>query len=415
MIGKYALAQSVRGVLIAAVAGLAGGAALAGPVTTAPDVIKPLPNVQRSGNIFHAAVCSAAPAAGHARCHARVVTDGNGVALMRAAAPNVTPSGLSPASLQSAYKITPPAGGVPSAASPIIAIVDAYGYPNAEADLAVYRSTFGLPPCTTANGCFAKFNQRGQQSSYPALNVGWAQETALDLDMASAMCPTCRIILVEGNTASLADLATAVNTAASLGALVISNSYGGGESGSTTYEPAYNHPGVAITVSSGDSGFGVQFPASSPHVTAVGGTRLVADASARGWSETAWTGAGSGCSTVYAKPSWQTDPGCTRRTVADVSAIADPATGVAVYGPVTRKTAGWQVYGGTSVAAPIIGAIYAANGPPVTAGSVYANRSALFDVTSGSNGTCSGSYLCTAGVGYDGPTGLGTPNGLTAF
>ena len=348
----------------------------------------------------HIRVCDT----GEVRCHARVVVDPRGKPAV-----NALPAGLGPAELRDAYKIT----GTGSS-STIIAIVDAFGYPNAEADLATYRSTFGLPPCTTANGCFRKVDQRGG-TAFPRLDVGWAQETALDLDMASAICPSCKLLLVEGDTNSFANLAAAVNTAAALGAHVISNSYGGGESGSNGVEPAYNHPGVAITASSGDSGFGVEFPASSPHVIAVGGTSLRTAANARGWTETAWAGAGSGCSTVYAKPAWQTDAGCARRSIADVSAVADPNTGVAVFGPASRSRSAFLVFGGTSVAAPVIGAVYGVNGGAISFGSdPYAHTGALFDVTSGSNGNC-GNYLCTASAGYDGPTGLGTPNGVTAF
>jgi subtilase family serine protease len=320
-------------------------------------------------------------------------------------------SGYSPSSLRSAYKVT--ATGSPST---IVAIVDAYGYTNAERDLGVYRAQYGLPTCTTANGCFKKLNQNGVQGSYPAQNTGWSQETALDLDMASAMCPGCKIYLIEATNTSYSNLGTAENTAARLGAHAISNSYGGGEQGSTSYESAYNHPGVAVTVSSGDDGYGVQFPASSPHVTAVGGTHLVTASNSRGWTETVWSGAGSGCSSVYAKPTWQHDGGCSRRMVADVSAVADPNTGVSVYGPVNSRSSGWLVFGGTSVAAPLIAGAYGANGGAVNYGSdPYANTGSLFDVTSGSNGSCGGSYLCTGVVGYDGPTGLGTPNGTAAF
>jgi subtilase family serine protease len=294
--------------------------------------------------------------------------------------------------------------------------VDAYGYNNAESDLAVYRSKFGLPACTTANGCFRKVNQNGVQGNYPRQNTGWAQETALDLDMVSAMCPNCKILLVEASSASYLALATAENTAANLGAHAISNSYGGGESGSQGYEPAYNHPGVAITVSSGDSGYGVQFPASSPHVTAVGGTSLTQAANARGWSETVWSGAGSGCSAAYAKPTWQTDGLCGMRTVADVSAVADPNTGVAAYAPVYANISGWVVFGGTSVAAPLIAGIYGVNAGSVNYGqNPYQNQTVLFDVTAGSNGSCGGTYLCSGAVGYDGPSGLGTPDGSGGF
>ncbi len=366
--------------------------------------------VRRSGNVFHKAVCG--PVAGHAaRCHARVVTDAAGRLLSEKAAPAAGPSGYSPANLRNAYKVT-----ATGSATTVIAIVDAYGYTNAEADLATYRAQFGLPACTTANGCFRKLNQSGQQGNYPAQNTGWAQESALDLDMASAMCPNCKIYLIEATSSSFSNLAAAENTAAAQGAHAISNSYGGGESGSQGYESAYNHPGVAVTVSSGDDGYGVEFPASSPHVTAVGGTHLVTASNSRGWTETVWSDAGSGCSRVYAKPSWQHDSGCTRRTVADVSAVADPATGVAVYGPVNSRSSGWLVFGGTSVAAPLIAGVYGANGGAVSYGSnPYAQTSLLFDVTSGSNGSCGGSYLCTGKVGYDGPSGLGTPDGTGAF
>ncbi|MBA3811048.1 MAG: S53 family peptidase, partial [Caulobacteraceae bacterium] len=320
-------------------------------------------------------------------------------------------SGYGPADLRSAYNVT----GSGSSGT-IVAIVDAFGYKKAESDLAVYRSTYGLPACTTANGCFTKYNQKGRKKNYPPDNTGWAQETALDLDMASAMCPGCTIILVEGNSNTFGNLAAAVNTAATKGAHVISNSYGGGESGSTTYEPSYNHPGVAVTASTGDSGYGPQFPATSNHVVAVGGTRLVTGGDARGWTETVWPGTGSGCSIFYAKPAWQTDPSCALRMEADVSAVADPATGVAVYGPTGGGGSGWLVFGGTSVSAPLVGGVYGVNGGPVTYGSdPYSHTSALYDVTSGSNGTCPFFYWCNAVVGYDGPTGLGTPNGVTAF
>jgi hypothetical protein len=308
------------------------------------------------------------------------------------------------------------ASGEPGA-DQTIAIVDAYDDPNAESDLGVYRSQFGLPPCTAANGCFSKVNQTGG-TSYPRGDAGWAQEISLDLDMASAICPNCKILLVEATSNSFANLGGAVDYAAAH-ANVVSNSYGGSEFSletSSAYNGHYNHPGVAITASSGDSGYGVQFPAASQYVTAVGGTSLARDSSARGWSETVWSGAGSGCSTYVPKPAWQTDGDCSRRTVADVSADADPNTGVSVYD--TYRTGGWLVFGGTSVAAPIIASVYAlaGNAGSVTYGSFpYSRSSALYDVRSGSNGSCGGSYLCTAGPGFDGPTGLGTPNGSGAF
>jgi len=365
------------------------------------------PGVMQSGNVFHKNVCMQ-PAPGHAACHAHIVTDPNGNAIANAHAPV---GGFGPADLRSAYKVTKK-----GASTTLIAIVDAFGYTNAESDLATYRANFGLPVCNVANNCFHKYNQSGVEGSYPAQNIGWAQESALDLDMASAMCWKCKLILVEATTNSFANLAASVVTAHTKGAHVISNSYGGGEGGTTGVEGSYNFANTAVTASTGDSGFGAQFPATSPHVIAVGGTHLIHDGSARGWAETTWSGAGSGCSAVYSKPVWQTDPLCPNRMEADVSAVADPATGVAVFGPNNSGVGTWLIFGGTSVSAPLVGGIYGVNGGTVKYGrNPYKHIPNLFDVTSGSNGTCGGTYFCTAGPGYDGPTGLGTPNGIKAF
>ncbi|MEU1628578.1 S53 family peptidase [Streptomyces sp. NPDC020096] len=365
-----------------------------------------------------ARACAIPTTRGAMACNALHVTSVSEHINAKGVTPNATPSGYGPSDLLSAYKL-PPGGGT----GQTVAIVDAYNDPNAESDLATYRSQYGLPACTTANGCFKKVDENGG-TSYPRNSTGWAGEISLDLDMVSAIAPNAHIILVEAKTANMTDLGTSVNTAVKLGAKSVSNSYGGSESSSdATYDSSYfNHPGVAITVSSGDSGYGVQYPAASKYVTAVGGTALKRDSSSRGWSESVWStssteGAGSGCSAYDAKPTWQTDGGCARRTVADVSAVADPATGVAVYQ--TYGGSGWTVYGGTSVASPIIASVYADAGTP-SSGSypssfLYAHTGSLNDVTTGSTTTCSPAYLCTAEVGYDGPTGWGTPNGLTAF
>ncbi len=292
--------------------------------------------------------------------------------------------------------------------------MDAFDDPTAEQDLAQYRSFYGLPACTAASGCFRKVNQTGGTLP-PAPSPDWALEISLDLDMVSAVCPNCKILLVEATTNLDNDLYAAEDTAARLGADAISNSWGGDESSDETANDVhFNHPGIAITTSSGDSGFGVSYPAASPFLTAVGGTALTrAAGTARGWTESAWDGAGSGCSAFEAKPAFQTDPGCARRTVADVSAVADPDTGVNVlFGGM------WLTVGGTSASSPIIASVYALAGNTASANGAalpYANPGALFDVTSGSNGTCSPSYLCTGLAGYDGPTGLGTPNGAGAF
>ncbi|WP_377273101.1 carboxypeptidase regulatory-like domain-containing protein [Peterkaempfera sp. SMS 1(5)a] len=339
-----------------------------------------------------------------------------------------TPHGLTPGDLVSAYNL-PKDGG----AGATIAIVDAYDNPNAAADLAVYRAQFGLPPLKP--GQFTKVNQRGLQRDYPTADEGWSAEISLDLDMVSAVAPQADIVLVEADSADFDSLGQSVNEAVALGANYVSNSYGSGysaiagsgESPDTVQlsKKYYDHPGAAIVASSGDDNYGVSYPASSPYVTSVGGTSLVRDPStARGWSESTWNsgshGPGSGCSLIQPKPAFQKDTGCAQRTVADVSAVADPATGVAVYDTYgSHYGTGWVQYGGTSASSPIIAATYALAGSIPDGGEPnsypYAHPGSLNDVTSGSNGTCQPVYLCQAGPGYDGPTGLGTPNGTAAF
>lgn len=369
----------------------------------------------RAGAAYRDA-CPAATA-GHARCFARFATtpalDGASAPISVAASGSAA-SGYGPADLRSAYSLPSTTRG----AGQTVAIVAAYDHPDAESDLAHYRKFYGLPSCTSASGCFRKVNQRGGGAPPPA-DAGWAQEISLDLDMVSAVCPRCHLLLVEADSSSLANLGAAVNRAAAMGAKVISNSYGAPEStGLSRFNAAFNHPGHVLTAASGDSGFGLSFPASSQYVTAVGGTRLTRTSSGRGWNESVWRGAGSGCSRVFPKPSWQSDQGCAMRTVADVSAVADPATGVAMYHTFGVRGGPWFKAGGTSVSTPIIAGVYALAG---NAGSVrygsfpYGHAGSLHDVTTGANGSCGGSYLCTAMRGYDGPSGLGTPNGSGAF
>ncbi|MGW0209429.1 putative Ig domain-containing protein [Streptomyces sp. NPDC003233] len=354
---------------------------------------------------------------GHASCFAQRRTDIK--QRLASAVAAAAPSGLSPANLHSAYNLPTAAGS-----GMTVGIVDAYNDPNAESDLATYRSTYGLSSCTKANGCFKQVSQTGSTTSLPTNDTGWAGEEMLDIDMVSAVCPNCSIILVEANSASMADLGAAENEAVALGAKFVSNSWGGSESSSQTSDDTsyFKHPGVAITVSSGDSAYGAEYPATSQYVTAVGGTALTTASNSRGWSESVWhtnstEGTGSGCSAYDPKPSWQTDTGCAKRMEADVSAVADPATGVAVYD--TYGGTGWAVYGGTSASSPIIASVYALAGTPgasdYPAKYPYQHTGNLYDVTSGNNGSCSPSYFCTAGTGYDGPTGWGTPNGTAAF
>jgi subtilase family serine protease len=367
------------------------------------------------GHHDYAAAC-AHPKPGHMSCLALVRTNvkphvRSGVHI------NAIPSGVGygPSQLQSAYVLPSSTAG----SGQTVAIIDSYNDPNAASDLATYRSSAGLPACGT--GCFSVVNQNGAASPLPqsAGTTGWDVEESLDIDMVSAICPLCHIILVEANSPTTQNLGTAVNSAVSLGAKFVSNSYGGSESSSdpTFDSEFYNHSGVAVTASAGDSGFGVEYPAASQFVTAVGGTSLNTASNSRGWSETVWNGTGSGCSADDAKPTWQKDTGCSRRTNNDVSAVADPNTGVAVYD--TFSQGGWLEVGGTSASSPIIASVFALAGTPA-AGTYpssypYSHTANLFDVTSGSNGSCSPAYLCTGEVGYDGPTGLGTPDGTAAF
>jgi subtilase family serine protease len=407
--------RSLRRLTISAA--LLGGLTLAAPAAASASSSRP--------------VCPGPAAHGAAKCFAHVVTDAHGNPLAHA----TTPSGYGPAQFHGAYNLptSPPA----SAPAQTIAIVDAYDDPTAASDLARYNSTYGipsLPTCaspTSPGACFAKVNQNGVMGSYPSANSGWALEIALDVETAHEICQTCKIVLVEASSASGSALDTAEATAAKLGATEISNSWGTGSeysgevSESNTY---FNHPGVAVTVASGDSGYNAfGFPSASPDVIAVGGTTLKLT-SGNGWlSESGWSGAGSGCSTLMPAPSWQASlgdwslTGCgSNRGVADVAADADPNTGAAVYDSTRYQGyAGWFQVGGTSLASPLVAATYALAGNAAQyaypAQFTYANAAQLHDVTSGpKTGNCS-TIMCSPAASYDGPTGLGTPNGLGAF
>ncbi|HWD82873.1 MAG TPA: S53 family peptidase [Kribbella sp.] len=362
----------------------------------------------------HAAkVCSATTAAHTAVCNAIKLVNDKGVAPASTTPPS---TGLTPAQLQDAYKLT----GL-KASGRTVAIVDAYGYPNLERDLKVYRTQFGLGDCTTASGCLKVIDQNGG-TALPRFNAGWAGEQALDVDAVSAAAPDAKIIVVQAKSASFADLGAAVQTAAKQpGVVAISNSYGGGDADDATYGAYYNHPGIAVTASTGDNGYqGGSYPASSSYTTAVGGTSLVAASNTRGWSESVWSGAGSGCSTYNTALSAASsfDTGCSKRAMADVSAAADPGKGgMAIYYPTSKTASTWAQFGGTSEAAPIIAAVYALSGNTTGYANAlpYGHASSLFDVTSGSNGSCPTTQWCNARTGWDGPTGLGTPNGAGAF
>jgi subtilase family serine protease len=335
----------------------------------------------------------------------------------RANAATTTQPSLTPADIVSAYKL--PA----SSNHPTVAIVDAFDNPKAESNLKTYRAKYHLPACTTANGCFRKVNQRGQASPLPEGDPGWGVEISLDLDAVSSACPDCHVLLVEGDEPDIDSLGIAENTAVRLGAAVVSNSYGMTEfNGMSAYgNRYYKHPGTAIVVSTGDFGFEIpNFPAVLSTSIAVGGTSLTkAPGTTRGWTEQAWEFADSGCSGYVAKPAWQHDAHCLTRTVADVSAVADPDSGFIVYDTYGLGSDGGYIQvGGTSLSAPLIAGMIGRAGNASTlsnASYIYAHTASIFDVKGGSNGFCGHDYLCTGVKGYDGPTGVGTPNGLGAL
>ncbi|HEY2443962.1 MAG TPA: ricin-type beta-trefoil lectin domain protein [Streptosporangiaceae bacterium] len=372
-------------------------------------------------------VCPTPAKAGVAECMSLIRTD---TRHRLGVTPGQAEPGYAPADLQSAYNLT--AASASGGTGETVAVVDAFDDPVAASDLAVYRAQYGLPACSisTGAGCVTKVNEQGAASPLPQPNKAWAAEISLDLDMVSAICPNCHLLLVEATTNSLTDLGTSDDTAVHSGALFVSDSWNAGEfPGENLYDNTYyNHPGVAITVSADDSGYGTGWPASAQYVTSVGGTTLTQDTGVpRGWDETAWPNAASGCSGADQKPSWQaaddTAPdGCLNRTENDVAAVASPNPGVATY-DTYQQSAGWSVAGGTSVSTPIIASVYALAGNPTPgtypASYPYQASSAadLYDITVGSNGACEPArqYLCNAGPGFDGPTGMGTPDGTGAF
>jgi hypothetical protein len=349
------------------------------------------------------------------------------------------PGFLTPEELHAAYALPDESE---AGATQTIAVVDAFDDPTAEADLAVYDKQFGLGECTTANGCFKKINQNGKASPLPEVEGGWGTEISIDVQMARAICNNCHIVLVETNSEEFSDLGAGVNAAVAAGATVVSNSYGGPEQpGYTSLASAdYNHPGLVIAASSGDCGYlnkackgdgqKANFPADSPDVVAVGGTSLTESAGV--WTSTVWNEGGSGCSSVFSAALWQAEAenfaatGCgSGRAVADVAAIGDPNTGVDIYDSTPEEIGaptGWGVWGGTSVASPIVagefglaGGALGASYPASTLYTHLGQAGNLYDVTSGNNGSCASQTICKATTGYDGPTGVGSPLGLGAF
>lgn len=357
------------------------------------------------GHLTFKHACASVPV-GQARCNALIAQLSNSAQAL-SVQPFANSTGGSapygPANFHSAYNLPTTASGTPT-----VAIVDAYNDPHANSDLAVYRSTYGLPACTTSNGCLKIVNQTGG-TSLPRNNASWAVEESLDLDMVSAICENCHILLVETSSASFTNLGTGVNTAAkTAGVVAISNSYGGSESSgeASTCSSYYQHSYVAITASSGDSGLGVEVPAACPYVTGVGGTTLNSNGTETAWNTSSTEGAGGGCSAYIAIPSWQSSSvtGCSRKAVADVSADADPNTGADIYD--TYSQSGWLEVGGTSEASPIIAGVYA------LAGNVASTQ---WPAALPWQNYSSGCLFEVGGARYNYQTGLGSPNGTGCF
>lgn len=353
------------------------------------------------------------------------------------AATTTTPTGFTPAQLQAAYEAQGTFNGSAAGSGETVAIINAYDDPDAATDLAAYRSQYGLLACSTADGCFDKVSQTGSTTALPAAAAGWSPAASVSMDMISAICPNCHILLVEANSPSISDLGTAVNEAVTLGAKFVDTTWFAAEASigptETSDDSAYfDHPGVAITAPAGDGGYGVNYPAASQYAIAVGGTTLTASsATISGYTQTAWTGSGSGCSAYEPKPPWQTDTAdCADRTLNDLAAVADPTTPVAYYDTPTEGGWGPDGAGGTAVAAAIVAALYALAGQPAagtfpagypyahpggsytTPGNQYPYVDGLDNITAETGGvtqTCSPSYFCNAGAGYNGPTGLGAP------
>jgi hypothetical protein len=454
-VGAVALAAVAA---LAPVVGLALAPAAAGAGT--PGARRALAQLTTAvpSQVTAAAVCPA-PAPGHAQCEAQALvmratrrparprvsggptfsqvfpsrSSRRHLAFARAAAvasavssaPAIPPQAGTPAYLQQAYDLTylsQTAGGQDT-----VAIVDAGDDPSAESDLAVFRSTYGLPACASASGCLTKVNQRGAAAPLPpSAGSDWEEEESLDLDAVSALCPNCRILLVETDSTGWTDLSAGIAEAQSLGADQISNSWGAVMSGPVTAE---TFPGSSVIAAAGDDGYAgpgaAMYPAAYPTVTAAGGTTLAPTADAsnlRGFDESAWSlgssgpgwGGGSGCDLEEAKPAYQADTGCSGRSYSDVSADASPETGLNVY---DAGQGGWLTMGGTSLAAPLIAAFEAVTGVDgKTPQWAYSDSALLNDPASGSTGSCAADilYICNAGVGYDGPTGGGSISGAIA-
>lgn len=355
-------------------------------LTTATDYLDPVPGYALcEASVREAAACST-------------------VSATRAALPAGTPlariPGMHPSWLLDAYRLR--AAARDRGNDQTIAIVVAGRTPHVESDIAEYRRTFGLGECSARNGCLRR-SVADAEPAEVAYSDAWEIEATIDGEIASAVCPHCRLLFVEVGTTRIEDVMAAAERAVALGATVLNLSFAAAETGMTVADAAgYRSAGIPFVAATGDTHAGATWPATAPFAIAVGGTSLVPDrGTARGWTERVWSGSSGGCSTIVARPPWQAGAACAMRATADVSAFADPRPGVAIYVTPRRSARGWRTFGGTSVAAPIVaGAIaLAGNGAHLgTARYVYYHRSSLFAVD-----------------GDAFAAGLGSPNGTGAF
>ena len=344
-------------------------------------------------------VCPGPAAAGDSRCFAWVRPNASS-----------SPVGLTPAQMKAAYGFST---SNTAGAGTTIAIVDAYDLPTAENDLNVFSSAFGLPACTTANGCFKKVNQTGG-TKYPRYNSGWGLEIALDIEWAHAIAPGAKILLVEASSNSFANLLAAEDYAAAH-ANYVSNSWGGNEfSGESSYDSHFVRSGVAFFVSAGDAGLPAEYPSSSPNVISVGGTLLTFNSDGSLKSETGWSSGGGGCSLYETANLAQsgfggyTQVNCGgKRATPDVSLDADPNSGAAVYDSSSYSgQKGWYQVGGTSLSSPMWTGRAAVSGAFTNAAYIYSSSITYRDITSGNNGaSCMAGFdLCSGRGSWIGTT-----------
>jgi subtilase family serine protease len=373
--------------------------------------------------------CASAPA-GQARCEAQILVSGSQGKPVHPNVQSVTtgtharvlshaamataagePQAGTPLYLQQAYDLT--SLSATQGASDTVAVADAYNDPNVAADLATFRAHFGLPACTVTSGCFRVLNEGGTPAPLPASSTSWSVEQSLDVDAVSALCPNCKIVLVEAVSPDNADMQAAIEAAVSAGATIVSNSWSV-DAATSPFTNSLSFPGVSVLAAAGDDGTASAgesaFPAALPTVTAVGGTSLnPSEATPRGFSETAWDDSGSGCDSNEPAPAWQPQTGCAGRAYNDISADGDPSTGLDIY---DSEDGGWLQVGGSSLATPLAAAyeaVTAVNG--ATPQWAYTDESLLNAVGSGSNGACAVALICNAADGWNGPGGAGSISG----